>query len=173
MNKNQKKKKEKARHKTIIQFTVFDSFFIFCELPVKKNKTQKGSTAPHITTYPNPGKSTNPKTGLFWRIMAYKFTDAVAPGVLPTRAESECTNLFNKDDLPTLDRPKKAISGTPNRGGNRLSKKAPMNWISSFCVLELENGVANRFHAIIDLSMGSTKDKERVNPNVDDRSFCT
>ena len=92
--------------------------------------------------YPKPGRSANPNIGLasppptpgteLLRLAcpnkAYKFTDAVAPGVLPTRALSPptlVTNLFNKLLLPTLDLPRKATSGTPNDGGSFFPRYAP------------------------------------------------
>lgn len=39
--------------------------------------------------------------------------------------------MFSNDDLPTLDLPKNATSGTPRRGGVRVPKNAPLNVILS------------------------------------------
>jgi len=39
--------------------------------------------------------------------------------------------VFNNEDLPTLDLPKNATSGTPRRGGVRVPKYAPSNVILS------------------------------------------
>lgn len=39
--------------------------------------------------------------------------------------------MFSNDDLPTLDLPKNATSGTPRRGGVRVPRNAPWNVILS------------------------------------------
>mmetsp|Transcript_1332 Transcript_1332/g.2384 ORF Transcript_1332/g.2384 Transcript_1332/m.2384 type:complete len:297 (-) Transcript_1332:345-1235(-) len=90
--------------------------------------------------YPNPGKSTKPNKG-FWCLStkAYILTDAVAPGVFPTRAcdPSPSDNppllreasRFKRELFPTLDRPKNATSGVPRGAGRDIPKWAPKNRI--------------------------------------------
>ena len=95
---------------------------------------------------------------------AYKLTLAVAPGVLPTRAcvvdddDSVAVKRFSRLLLPTLDRPKKATSGTPKDGGNRLSKKAPTKRSPIFGVVE----GWKRFHFKKRWSAADKKDLESV-----------
>jgi len=68
--------------------------------------------------YPKPGRSVNPSTRFleFALLTEYRFTAAVAPGVLPTRAAVDEDREFRSDDLPTFERPRNAISGTSRDG---------------------------------------------------------
>src|ERR1051325_635572 len=63
--------------------------------------------------YPKPGKSTNRSCLL----ISKKLSDCVRPGVEDVRARprTESRELIRLD-LPTLERPKKAISGFASRG---------------------------------------------------------
>src|SRR5688572_19748093 len=68
---------------------------------------------PGTRAYPKPGKSTKRKRSL----MVKKFSDCVRPGVEEVRARprTESRELIRLD-LPTLERPRKAISGLGSRG---------------------------------------------------------
>src|SRR6185295_9831099 len=63
--------------------------------------------------YPKPGKSTKRN----WSLMSKKFKDWVRPGVEEVRARP-CTlsRELMRLDLPTFERPRKAISGFESRG---------------------------------------------------------
>src|ERR1044072_4796531 len=68
---------------------------------------------PGTRAYPKPGKSTKRKRSL----MVKKFNVCVRPGVDDVRASprTESRELI-KLDLPTFERPRKAISGLGSRG---------------------------------------------------------
>src|SRR6185503_13659062 len=63
--------------------------------------------------YPKPGKSTKRN----WSLMSKKFSDWVRPGVDEVRARP-CTRSreLMRLDLPTFERPRKAISNLESRG---------------------------------------------------------
>src|SRR5690348_16666131 len=68
---------------------------------------------PGTRAYPNPGKSTKRKRSLIVK----KFSDCVRPGVEDVRAKPRtASSELIRLDLPTFERPRKAISGLESRG---------------------------------------------------------
>src|SRR5574341_267954 len=69
--------------------------------------------------YPSPGRSTIWQRGIVRSsvVTANRLSDRVFPGVRLTFASPfRCTRALSKDDLPTFERPTKAISGITPAG---------------------------------------------------------
>src|SRR6185503_6180722 len=83
--------------------------------------------------YPKPGKSTNRN----WLLISKKFSACVRPGVEDVRARPRTASReLIKLDLPTFERPKKAISGFASRGQSASLKALLRNSaVTTFMIL--------------------------------------
>src|SRR5438093_6675731 len=92
--------------------------------------TSRGTLA-----YPYPGRSTRSSSGFGWPALKFtvkKLIICVRPGVLLTRAIVVPTSEFSRLDLPTFERPRKAISGAPGAGKCAASTADVRNLVMSF-----------------------------------------
>src|SRR5947209_6575701 len=87
--------------------------------------------------YPYPGKSTSSNSGFGCaglKLTPKKLIICVRPGVLLTRAMVVPTREFSRLDLPTLERPRKAISGAPGAGKCAASTAEVRNFTVGFTI---------------------------------------